>query len=85
LKSFILPASSKNKFRIWSLYALIFGTTTGGGAAGAEPEPSDSAPELAPGENNRAAISEAADNGLTEPGGGRAGVPVTEAAADAGA
>jgi hypothetical protein len=32
----------KNKFRIWSLYALIFGTTMGGGAGAAEPE---SAPE----------------------------------------
>jgi hypothetical protein len=68
LKSFIFPDGSKNRFRISSLCALIFGTVLlGGGAAGAEPEPSDSAPELASGENNRA-TTEALDMGLTEPG-----------------
>jgi hypothetical protein len=39
LKSFILPASSKNKFRISSLCALMFGTVIGGGAAEPESEP----------------------------------------------
>jgi hypothetical protein len=42
LKSLILPAASKNKFRISSLCALMFGTVIGGGAGAAEPE---SAPE----------------------------------------
>jgi hypothetical protein len=76
LKSFILPASSKNKFRIWSLYALIFGTTTGGGA-GAEPDPSDSAPELAPGENNNRATTPEEGGDLLEESAAdeRVGVP----------
>jgi hypothetical protein len=87
LKSFILPAASKNKFRISSLCALIFGTTTGGGA-GAEPDPSDSAPELASGENNRPTIDAEADPGAGAGAGAgadkRVGVPkICEASKDA--
>ena len=76
----LLYDGSKNRFRISSLCALIFGTVIGGGAAGAEPL-SETSPDLGaeaeaeadPG--NNAAIGETGDLLEEATADGRLGVP----------